>query len=70
MSPKFVQVSMDDPNVNVKFLTVLQKQQEESSLCQLIYIGACNLHIVLKTFQAGAIATNLGLKSSLKGIFY
>lgn len=61
---------MDDQNVNVKFLKVLQKQRKKDSLSQLIYIGACNLHIVHKAFQAGAIATNLGLKSFLKGAFY
>ena len=55
------------PNVNVKSLKVLQKQGEENSLRQLIDIGTCNIH---GAFQAGAIATNTGLKSILKGAFY
>ena len=64
------QVPMDGPNVNVKFLKVLQKQREESSSCQLTDIVTCNLHIVHGAFQAGAIATNWGLKSILIGGFY
>ena len=31
---RMAQVSMDGPNVNVKFLKVLQKQWEENNLCQ------------------------------------
>ena len=40
---KTAQVSMNGPNVNVKFLKVLQKQYEDNYLCQLIDIGTCNL---------------------------
>ena len=67
---KMAQESMDDPNVNVKFIKPLQKQWEENSLCQLIDIGTCNLQVVHGAFQSGAISKNWGLKSILKGTFY
>ena len=46
------EVSVDGPNANVKFLKVLQKQQEDNNLCELIDIGTCNLHIVHGALQA------------------
>ena len=66
---KLTQVSMDGPNVNLKFLNVLQKQRAENQLSQLVDIGTCNLHIVHGAFQAGAVASDWGLKGVLKGVF-
>ena len=57
---KFVQVSMDGPNTNLKFL------QELSSL---IGIGSCSLHIIHGGFKTSSEATNLKHEKELKGAY-
>ena len=41
---KFLQVSMDGPSTNIKFLNSLKKERENNELLELIDIGSCNLH--------------------------
>ena len=41
---KLVQLSMDGPAVNLKFLAELQKDRKEKGLPQLINIRSCGLH--------------------------
>ena len=48
---KFIQVSSDDPNVNLKFLELLAEKCKDDSLNELIPIGTCRLHMVNGAFQ-------------------
>ena len=57
---KLVQVSMDGPNTNLKFLQELRS---------LIDIGSCSLHIIHGAFKTGSEATNWKLDKVLKGVY-
>ena len=51
---KIIQISMDGPNVNWKFLKDLQvnlSQYNDDKI--LIGIGSCSLHVLHNTFKAG-----------------
>ena len=50
---KIVQVSMDGPNVNLKFLDQLINQLEIQSEKSLLDMGSCGLHVVHGAFQNG-----------------
>ena len=54
---KIVQLSMDGPNVNLKFLKKLKEQRNEHGSLGLINLGSCNLHIAHGTFISGAEAS-------------
>ena len=43
---KNLQISMDGPNVNIKFLEMIKKERGEAKLSKLIDIGSCDLHAV------------------------
>ena len=58
-----IQVSMDGPSVNLKFLEVLKKSREESDLPQLIDIP------VHGAFKTEAESTSWNIKSLMKGVF-
>ena len=45
-----LQVSVDGPNVNLKFLKTLQDEIKESKGHALINIGTCSLHIFRHAF--------------------
>ncbi|KAK0152285.1 hypothetical protein N1851_006335 [Merluccius polli] len=50
-------VSMDGPNVNLKLMKLLQKEQAElHSDAQLISVGSCGLHILHNAMKAGFTA--------------
>ncbi|XP_066910897.1 uncharacterized protein [Clytia hemisphaerica] len=66
---KMVQVSMDGPNVNLKFLKTLISSREEIKLPSLVDIGTCPLHTVNNSFQVGAKNAEWDLKKTLKGIW-
>ena len=53
-SSKMIQVSMDSPSVNLKFLEVLKKSREDIDLPKLIGIGSCSLHLAHGAFKSGA----------------
>ena len=50
---KIVQVSMDDPNLNLKFLDQFINQLEIQSEKSLLDMGSCDLHVVHGAFQNG-----------------
>ena len=50
-SSKNMQISMDGPNVNIKFLEMIKKEREEAKLSKLIDIGSCDLHAVHGSFK-------------------
>ena len=54
---KMIQLFMDGPSANLKFLEVLKKSREESDFPKLIDIGSCNLHLVHGVFKTGAEST-------------
>ena len=43
---KLVQISMDGPNSNLKFLSEVKKLRTEDELACLIDIGSCSLHVI------------------------
>ena len=43
---RMIQVSMDGPNTNLRFLGEYKKKRVKGELPQFIDIGTCNLHIV------------------------
>ncbi|GBN49977.1 hypothetical protein AVEN_51025-1 [Araneus ventricosus] len=48
-----LQISMDGPNVNLKFWRHLHDQLKEENGFSLLNIGTCNLHIIHGAFQKG-----------------
>ena len=69
-SNKFHQVSMDRPNINLKFCKeFLRLYKEENCYC-LIDIGTCSLHTVYNSFRAWVEATDWNFKKVLKGAFH
>lgn len=55
---KMLQVSMDGPSVNWKFLTELKEDRKnDPTVPELIDIGCCGLHVIHGAFQCGAEAS-------------
>ncbi|KAJ4946267.1 hypothetical protein JOQ06_023935 [Pogonophryne albipinna] len=52
---KLLQISMDGPTVNWKFLRIFQedKSKEDPDAPKLINLGSCGLHVVHGSFQTG-----------------
>lgn len=69
---KLLQVSMDGPNVNLKFLKLLKKYlaDEFDSCTQLLEIGSCGLQIVHNAFKTSFQAPNWNVKKFLIAIFF
>lgn len=61
-----LQISIDGPNVNLKFLKEMNEQIKESKGKNLIDIGTCSLHLIHNAFQRGNKATNWKLNEILK----
>ena len=49
-----IQVSSDGPNVNLKFLDLVNGNCANNELPSLISIGTCSLHTLHRAFQHGA----------------
>ena len=54
---KSFQVSMDGPNINLKFYEALKQERNENLFHSLIDIGTCNLHSVLGAIRSGVETT-------------
>lgn len=69
---KMVQVSMDGPNVNHKFLERLMQYREKSDpdQPQLLQLGSCSLHIIHGAFSTGMQKTGWNLEKLLRAICY
>ena len=50
---RVIQVSLDGPNVNLKFLREYQEARVEEGLSKVLDIGSCQLHVIHGAFQAG-----------------
>ena len=65
---KIIQVSMDGPSVNLKFMQELIKHREELEIEEkMIDIGTCGLHVVHGAFKCGIESTEWKIKETLKG---
>ena len=66
---KFIQVSSDGPNVNLKFLDLLNDKRKDEGLNELISIGTCGLHTVSRAFQNAEQSTDMGVKQLLTSMY-
>ena len=66
---KLLQISMDGPNVSLKFLNDIAKDRVANEQHELIFIGTCGLHVIQGKFKAGAESTDWKMKKILKAAF-
>ena len=66
-----VQISMDGPNINWKFLEIaIEERKNEAMFPELLNIGSCGLHVLHGAYEMGECATEWNLsKSCLKPSF-
>ena len=69
-SNKLFQISMDGPNVNLKFYEAVITERNENEQHQLINIGSCELHKIHGAFETGFEKTVWKMKKILKGAYY
>ena len=67
---KLVQISSDDPNVNLKFLQIIKDHREELDHLRLIDIGTCGLHTVHGSFKTGLVASGWLIEKILTWMWY
>ncbi|WAR23449.1 LOW QUALITY PROTEIN: hypothetical protein MAR_037118 [Mya arenaria] len=65
-----LQIPMDGPNVNWKFLDMITTKIEQDFSVSLINIGSCGLHIVHNAFKTGCQATTWDVSSVLSSMYY
>ncbi|KAH8010003.1 hypothetical protein HPB51_024353 [Rhipicephalus microplus] len=58
---KILQVSMDGPNVNFKFLRSLKEELRESDESHILDIESCGLHAINGAYKAGHVASGWDL---------
>lgn len=69
---KIIQISMDGPNVNLKFFRNMQVHLQEHHQVQCVDLGTCGLHTIHNAFRAGVVASKWGidiLLTSLSALF-
>lgn len=67
MLTKIIQISMDGPNVNLRFLKDLQENED----CKkFIDIGTCGLHILHNAFKTSFNDIEWKIGEFLKALFY
>lgn len=67
---KIIQVSIDGPNVNFKFIELFQKylgEDEEDVI--LLNLGSCGLHTVHNSFKTGLIAAHWLISAFLRALY-
>ena len=57
---KLIQISMDGPNSNLKFLSEIKKLRIKDELACLTDIGCCNLHVIHGAFKL-SLKVHLGI---------
>jgi hypothetical protein len=65
---RFIQVSMDGPNVNLKLLESLSSSHDESDR-KLLNIGTCGLHVLHGAFQNGHSASGWSVNEFLRSAY-
>ena len=63
------QVSMDGPNVNLKFYQEFCRKHKDEKYHSLIDIGSCSLHIIHGSLKTRAEKSNWGINKLLKGAY-
>ncbi|KAK1898471.1 Adenylate cyclase type 6 [Dissostichus eleginoides] len=68
---KLLQISMDGPTVNWKFLRIFQedKSKEDPDAPKLINLGSCGLHVVHGSFQTGERETGWKIGDALRALW-
>ena len=66
---KMLQVSMDGPNINKAFLSMLNEEHQTNESSTFIDIGTCGLHTINRSLQTGAKATDWNLKKLLPSMY-
>ena len=66
---KMLQVSMDGPNANKAFLSMLKEERQTNDSSTLIDIGTCGLHTINGSLQMSAKATDWNLKKLLSSMY-
>ena len=69
-SNKLFQISMDGPNVNLKFYEAVVTERNENEQHQLINIGSCGLYTIHGAFKTGFEKSAWKIKKILKRAFY
>jgi len=67
---RLFQISMDGPNVNLKFFREFSSQFKENNNHSLVDIGSCCLHVINGSFARGAEKSEWSLKKLLKGAYH
>ena len=65
---KMIQVSMDGPSFNLKFLESLCNLRESEGIPGLIDIGVCQLHTMHGAFEIGAVKSAWNIYKILKAV--
>jgi len=65
-----LQVSMDDPNVNWKFIESLHEQLRTDCDSALLNIGSCGLQIVNGAFRTGFRVADWGVTKFLSSLYW
>ncbi|KAH7978848.1 hypothetical protein HPB49_006976 [Dermacentor silvarum] len=58
---KVLQISMDGPNVNLKFFKNMQVHLRENHQVQCVDLGTCGLHTIHNAYRAGVGASKWGI---------
>jgi hypothetical protein len=67
--PKLIQVSMDGPSVNCKFVKLPCAKLQEISDMKLLELGSCGLHAVHGAIQTGHGASGWAVNATLKAMY-
>ena len=65
---KILQVSSDEPNVNLAFLNLVHENRKDDLLDPLIDIGTCSLHTLHRSFQTGEKTTDSNIKKLISSV--
>ena len=66
--PKMIQISMDGPSFNLKFLESLCNLRKNEGLPGLIHIAVCELHTIHGAFETGAVKSAWNIHKTLKAV--
>jgi hypothetical protein len=65
-----MQVSMDGPSVNWKFIDLLSNAlREDMIMTELVELGSCGLHVIHGAFQTGHRASGWDVNSGLRSMY-
>ena len=63
------QISMDGPNVNLKFYQEFVQKRKDENYHSLIDIGSCGLHVIHGSLGTGVDDSQWALKKLMKGAY-